>query len=338
MGISRGIADFGDDFSEQQTMDTLGTKIRRQRRRLGLTLDDLAGRAGISKPYLSVIETGRVTNPPSDAKIRRLEQSLGFTPDELLTQAHLMRIPRDVRGKLSRLLGSEKVSPEGSESQAARIAAEARNAGDARIAGAGLRPGAASISGTGSALGAGSASGAARVKNASRSNRNSDAGDAALLSTLMRDSLAPADDHLQKMAAGAVPVINRAAAGYPTDFTDLSYPPRVANEYIGCPDVADKDAFAARVHGDSMLPKYREGDIVVFSPGASPRNGDDCFIRFSDGQTTFKRIFFENDLAGPSPTIRLQPRNERYRPETFALANVSGLYRAAYRLQKVEDE
>ncbi len=135
-----------------------------------------------------------------------------------------------------------------------------------------------------------------------------------------------------------MPVINRVAAGYPTDFTDLSYPPRVASEYIGCPDVADKDAFAARVHGDSMLPKYREGDIVVFSPGASPRNGDDCFVRFSDGQTTFKRIFFENDLAGPSPTIRLQPRNERYRPETIALANISGLYRAAYRLQKVEDE
>ncbi|MBC7821129.1 MAG: helix-turn-helix domain-containing protein, partial [Planctomycetaceae bacterium] len=47
-------------------MEALGPKLRRQRRRLGLTLDDLAAKAGISKPYLSLIETGRVVNPPSD--------------------------------------------------------------------------------------------------------------------------------------------------------------------------------------------------------------------------------------------------------------------------------
>src|SRR5690349_5136918 len=38
-------------------MEALGPKIRRQRRRMGFTLDDLAGRTGISKPYLSLIET-----------------------------------------------------------------------------------------------------------------------------------------------------------------------------------------------------------------------------------------------------------------------------------------
>ena len=85
-------------------MEALGPKIRRQRRRLGLTLDDLAGKTSISKPYLSLIETGRVANPPSDEKLRRLEQTLGFTPGELLTQAHLQRTPRDVRVVLQRLI------------------------------------------------------------------------------------------------------------------------------------------------------------------------------------------------------------------------------------------
>src|SRR5947208_9634673 len=89
-------------------MEALGPKLRRQRRRLGLTLDELAGRTGISKPYLSLIETGRVPNPPSDEKLRRLEQSLGFTPGELLTQAHLQRTPRDVRAVLSRLISQRK--------------------------------------------------------------------------------------------------------------------------------------------------------------------------------------------------------------------------------------
>src|SRR5438552_12506594 len=85
-------------------VEALGPKLRRQRRRLGLTLDELAGRTNISKPYLSLIETGRVPNPPSDEKLRRLEQSLAFTAGELLTQAHLQRTPRDVRAVLTRLM------------------------------------------------------------------------------------------------------------------------------------------------------------------------------------------------------------------------------------------
>src|ERR1700760_4045659 len=84
--------------------EALGPKLRRRRRRLGLTLDELAGKTGISKPYLSLIETGRVPNPPSDEKLRRLEQTLGFTAGELISQAHLQRTPRDVRAVLSKLL------------------------------------------------------------------------------------------------------------------------------------------------------------------------------------------------------------------------------------------
>src|SRR5947208_16509407 len=85
-------------------IEAMGPKLRRHRRRLGLTLDELAGRTGISKPYLSLIETGRVPNPPSDEKLRRLEQTLGFPAGELISQAHLQRTPRDVRAVLSKLL------------------------------------------------------------------------------------------------------------------------------------------------------------------------------------------------------------------------------------------
>src|SRR5436309_14697762 len=96
-------------------VEALGPKLRRQRRRLGLTLDELAGRTGISKPYLSLIETGRVPNPPSDEKLRRLEQTLGFNPGQLLTQAHLQRTPRDVRAVLNRLLQGQGARGEGQE-------------------------------------------------------------------------------------------------------------------------------------------------------------------------------------------------------------------------------
>ncbi|HXE54206.1 MAG TPA: hypothetical protein VN541_14380, partial [Tepidisphaeraceae bacterium] len=77
--------------------------------------------------------------------------------------------------------------------------------------------------------------------------------------------------------------------------------------------------------------------IVVFSPALPPREGDDCFVRFGDGQTTFKRVFFETGEGG-APILRLQPRNERYRPQIVPNQEVTGLYRAVYRYQRVDED
>jgi SOS-response transcriptional repressor LexA len=280
-------------------MESLGTKLRRQRRRLGLTLDELAARTAISKPYLSLIETGRVPNPPSDEKLRRLEQTLGFAANELVTQAHLHRTPRDVRAMLHKLIADNV--------QAKAAVAKAQHAQQQQSPQA--KPG---------------VGGAINL-------------DEAYLSGVLAEMVEKSAGNVERVSTNTVPVINRVSAGYPKDFTDMSYPPRVADDYIGCPDVHDRDAFAARVSGDSMRPKYNEGDIVVFSPAAQPKNGDDCFVRFGDGQTTFKRVFFENDEAGES-VIRLQPRNERYRPKVVRSEEVAGLYKAIYRYQRVDED
>jgi transcriptional regulator with XRE-family HTH domain/SOS-response transcriptional repressor LexA len=285
--------------SNIQPMEALGPKIRRQRRRLGLTLDELSGRTGISKPYLSLIETGRVPNPPSDQKLRRLEQTLAFNRGELITHAHLQRTPRDVRAMLSQLLSRRKPTsdqpPAALTTPPANAAACVQTPPDAPL-------------------------------------------DAAYLCGALAEMFDHSDTNVEPIAAYAVPVINGAAEDYPGDFGDSAYPVRVADQHVGCPGIADKDAFAARVHGDCMTPRYRQGDIVVFSPALPPRNGDDCFIRFGDGQTAFKRIFFENEGANGTPSLRLQPRNERYRPTVVPCEKVSGLYRAVYRYERLDEE
>ena len=76
---------------------SLGEVIRQRREELSLTQDQVALRVGISKPYLSNIETERVKNPPSDPVIDRLEQALQFGQGELRRIAHLVRTPLDVR-------------------------------------------------------------------------------------------------------------------------------------------------------------------------------------------------------------------------------------------------
>ncbi len=287
-------------------MEALGPKLRRHRRRLGLTLDELAGRTGISKPYLSLIETERVANPPSDEKLRRLEQTLGFTTGELLTQAHLQRTPTDVRAMLMSLMGQARqtATADGkNNTEPASIAHNSQKSPTSPSPG-GLLQETLSL-------------------------------DAAYMSGVLQEWVDRTASNVRQVASGVVPLINRVSAGYPRDFTDLSYPSKVADEYVGCPDVVDPQAFASRVCGDSMMPKYRDGDIVIFSPAAVPLNGSDCFVRFDDGQTTFKRVFFE---APDAAVLRLQPRNEKYRPQSVPREQISGLYKAVYKYQNVDEE
>jgi repressor LexA len=134
------------------------------------------------------------------------------------------------------------------------------------------------------------------------------------------------------LAAGRlIPIINKVSAGYPVEFNDLDYPVGIADDYVRCPDLHDPNAFAVRVVGDSMEPRFREGDIVIFSPALEVQNGDDCFVRFTNPhETTFKRVFFEKQNR-----VRLQPRNERYSPTVVEGERIDGIYRAVIRYERL---
>ncbi|MHC4482956.1 MAG: XRE family transcriptional regulator [Planctomycetota bacterium] len=156
--------------------------------------------------------------------------------------------------------------------------------------------------------------------------------DPAQLNKLLAKSQLDTEKTGAPLSAGRlVPVINKVAAGYPSDFNDLDYPVGVADDYVRCPDLHDPNAFAVRVVGDSMEPRFCEGDIVVFSPAAEVHNGDDCFVRFAaPHETSFKRVFFE-----PDNKVRLQPRNEKYSPMTVDGKRINGLYRAVTKYEKL---
>ncbi len=152
------------------------------------------------------------------------------------------------------------------------------------------------------------------------------------------EALAPEDgSNVELLALSArVPLINKVAAGYPREFTDLGYPARVAEEYVSVPGVTDEDAFAARVVGDSMAPQYVEGDVVVFSPERDATEGSDCFVRLErDSETTFKRVFFERGEDEGEELIRLQPLNPSYPPRVLRREEVAGLYPAVSVIRSV---
>jgi len=146
-----------------------------------------------------------------------------------------------------------------------------------------------------------------------------------------RDRLDIGTDSTTIKSSQVVPVINNVAAGYPVDFDDMGYPAGFADDYVRCPDLHDPNAFAVRVIGDSMEPKFQQGDIVIFSPAVEISNGDDCFVRFTlPHETTFKQVFFE-----PDDKVRLQPRNHKHPPLIIEGKRINGLYRAVIKYEKL---
>ena len=112
--------------------------------------------------------------------------------------------------------------------------------------------------------------------------------------------------------------------------------PAADSEYVSCPDVNGCDAFAARVHGDSMTPDFHEGDIVIFSPTADRREGDACLVKLANGWTTFKRVFPQLDEQGRR-IVRLQPINSTYAATTILAETVENIYPAVFKYTRVND-
>jgi phage repressor protein C with HTH and peptisase S24 domain len=259
---------------------SLGEIIRQKREELELTLDEVGGKVGFSKPYLSTIETGHVNNPPSDELLKKLEKVLKFEPGLLLYMAHIERMSPDVREKFELTQAiNEKWLRIIKDFLASKDKDEIERFGE----------------------------------------------------QIEKDERKVKEEKGRLSAGRLVPIINKVQAGYPADFDDLDYPVGVADDYVRCPDLHDPNAFAVCVVGDSMVPNFKEGDIVIFSPQAEVNSGDDCFIRFAEPhETTFKRVFFE-----PDNMVRLQPRNDKYAPMMVEGKKINGLYRAVAKYERL---
>ncbi len=135
-----------------------------------------------------------------------------------------------------------------------------------------------------------------------------------------------------KVVLRHIPLINKVAAGYPVDMTDLDYPVGVADEYVMVPDVADPLAFAVTVCGDSMAPRFWEGDVLVISPAATVTSGDFCFIRLGlkgENKSTFKQVYFEEGQ------VKLVALNSAYQPQLYRRDEITGIYRAVKRVESL---
>lgn len=317
-----------ENVEPNRSIASLGACLRAARRDSGLTLDEVARAARCAKSYLSEIENDRRVHPPSLALLARLETVLGLPRGRLVLLAQWQATPGAVKQRVIEL-EAERALAERAASILKKegIDAAYRSGALRRLVEQMARGGSRGNGEDGASAGEGGRE--APPRGAARRSGDSEGELASGEWSNARVVPLPVQ----------VPVINKVAAGYPREFTDLGYPARVADEYVSVPDVYDADAFGARVVGDSMEPEYHEGDLVVFSPQADAVNGNDCFVRFDpDGSaetgSTFKRVYFERDASGRE-VIRLQPLNPAYPARIVAREAVGGVYAAVYVVRAV---
>jgi phage repressor protein C with HTH and peptisase S24 domain len=126
----------------------------------------------------------------------------------------------------------------------------------------------------------------------------------------------------------SVPLLGFAQAGAGGYFTDGGFPAGKGWDEVGLPSVNDEHAYALEISGDSMKPAYRDGDIIVVSPGAQIRKGDRVVVKTSDGEVMVKEL-----KRRTAKTLELSSLNPNHVDRTLQAADVEWIARIVWASQ-----
>jgi transcriptional regulator with XRE-family HTH domain len=126
------------------------------------------------------------------------------------------------------------------------------------------------------------------------------------------------------VSARYVPMISWAQAGTMKSFSDEAYQ---YEAYLAF-NVTDPKAFSVQIRGDSMAPKYEDGDVVILAPSKLPRNSNLVIARLSEergGDVMFKIFSQSND----GHRVMLTSYNPAYPPLEYERKDFLWIYPAA---------
>ena len=87
-----------------------------------------------------------------------------------------------------------------------------------------------------------------------------------------------------------VPLLGFAQAGAGGHFDDSGFPAGKGWDEVALPSASDEHAYALEISGDSMKPGYRDGDVIVVSPGTPIRKGDRVVVKTTGGEVMVKEL------------------------------------------------
>jgi len=125
-----------------------------------------------------------------------------------------------------------------------------------------------------------------------------------------------------------IPLLGLAKAGKGGFFDDSGFPSGNGWDEIDVPGVTDPNSYALEITGDSMLPVYREGDIIILSPSAAVRKGDRVVVRLNDGQVMAKIMQRQT-----SKTLELASFNPNHATKTLDMKDIDWIARIMWASQ-----
>jgi len=128
--------------------------------------------------------------------------------------------------------------------------------------------------------------------------------------------------------ARRIPLIGFAQAGGEGFFDDGGYPVGGSWDEVSLPEIADPNAYALEIAGDSMEPVFRDGDLVIVSPAAPIRRGDRVVVRTRGGEVMAKQL--QRRSARRVELLSLNPAHPNY---TFELAEIAWIHRIVWASQ-----
>ena len=135
-------------------------------------------------------------------------------------------------------------------------------------------------------------------------------------------------DAARAVAARRIPLIGLAQAGAEGYFDDGGYPVGGGWDEISLPEIGDPNAYALEIHGDSMTPVFRDGDLVIVSPAAPVRRGDRVVVRTQKGEVMAKELKRQS-----ARRIELRSLNPLHPDFAFDLAELAWIHRIVWASQ-----
>jgi phage repressor protein C with HTH and peptisase S24 domain len=131
-----------------------------------------------------------------------------------------------------------------------------------------------------------------------------------------------------RTVARRVPLIGLAQAGGEGYFDDGGYPVGGGWDEVSMPEIADPNAYALEISGDSMEPVYRDGDLVIVSPSAPIRRGDRVVVRTTGGEVMAKQL-----ARRSARRVELKSLNPEHPDYSFDLTEVNWIHRIVWASQ-----
>lgn len=144
----------------------------------------------------------------------------------------------------------------------------------------------------------------------------------------------PIDDFMSLVArhgrykSRTLPLLGFAQAGKGGFFDDGGFPAGSGWDEVSFPDVGDEKVYALEITGDSMMPLYRDGDIIILSPSTTLRRGDRVVVRTIGGEVMAKELKRQT-----AKQIELRSLNPEHEDITVPVQDISWMARIIWASQ-----